>query len=215
MYQRQSHWLSACYSTKPTPSRLGHTTRRVSTRKHQDTHQSRIGSPLQPISTVKPVLRTILHTDDSGSSTRGRASTCCLNPIRLRDTDRSTLITQLQPVHSAGPLRPSIGARRGLDVSRLGSIEDIARGSQIESRRAVGSEEVVPEHWERAVSEDEVAAGNGLADGLCGVGVEACLGLAGEGGGVEEGCDCADGYGHGGGSRAGVVLDAAADGNVL
>lgn len=86
------------------------------------------------------------------------------------------------------------------------------------------------EEWDTGVGEEVQARDLEVGGvGCCGVGAQVELqGEAGEGvedqgrgggdaGGVVEGCYCADGLGDGGcvGGVAGVVLDAAADGNVL
>lgn len=57
--------------------------------------------------------------------------------------------------------------------------------------------------------------GHGYHDGHWGDGVQCFGGHVGEGGGIVEGCDGADGDCRGGGGCAGVVLDAAADGYVF
>ena len=184
-------------------------------------------SPIQPktippknttlnTSVIKPVLRRILHANDPDAGTHGRR----IPPRRddaihglQADALDAILRHELQPVHRARLGRAHVRARGRLDVGGLAAEQDLALGAQVEGRRAVGAEEVVAQR--RGRGDRRGQRRQGQVHGQRREGVEGCFVGCGERGAVEERRYCAERHGGHGRVQAGVVLDAAAQGDVL
>lgn len=151
-----------------------------------------------------------------------RATSSRVDPVHLLDAARGAILgRQLQPRYSSLATRTGSGAgrRSNAAVLRAGNGADVEGGRvQVEEGRRAVEEEVVAGHVQGHGAEG--AGGGGVeveVDGHVGHLLEQVLGDAGDVADVEE-----RGHGAGGDGRsvglagvAGVVLRAAADGDVL
>ena len=164
------------------------------------------------VALVEPVLGRVRDLEvarDARTSGRGGAAHG-VEPIDRRDVVRRRDGREIEPGHAGGHARRDggVGSGHGVGFGELGDAE--AGGGHVEGGGGGDVEEVL-------AADDEVEGGDGSGgvESLGGAASEDLRGRGGEAGGVEHGGESADLGGWGGGvGAAGVVLGAAAEGDV-
>ena len=174
-------------------------------------------------SCVEPVLGRVLHADEGRRRASGRgATTGSLNTVHLTQADTGTVVglrNEGEPVDGTGIGGPPGGVGRGDDVTVLGAVEHLADGSQVEGWRAVGGEEVVAQQrqvvcWRR--KRVRASCGRrGVVDSGAWDGVQHGHAVLGDRGGIVERGYGSDQQGRGADAGAGVVLNSAAQSDIL